>query len=105
MQRSKLNILIGLCFFVGFIPDLATAEQARSPQTIFDTFCFSCHGTGWENAPVLGDSFAWEGRKEQGMAVLLQHTLEGFGGMPIKGGCADCTEEELKATIEWMSAE
>jgi len=83
----------------------ATANNARTPQTIFQDFCFSCHGTGWENAPVVGDAFDWEERREQGIDTLLKHTLEGINAMPAKGACTDCTEEELKKTVEWMIAD
>lgn len=77
-------------------------SEARDPQTVFDNFCFSCHGTGWEDAPVIGDEYAWEERKAQGLETLLKNTTEGLNGMPPKGACADCTSEELKAVVQWM---
>lgn len=89
-------------FLLLAFPALTIAQESRDAETIFDDFCFSCHGTGWENAPVIGDSFAWEERKEQGIDVLLKHTLEGFNTMPAKGSCTDCSEEELRKVVEWM---
>ncbi|GAB1266180.1 c-type cytochrome [Aurantivibrio infirmus] len=80
-------------------PSFSDEEKIES---LFASYCFSCHGTGWEDAPVVGDPFSWEERKEQGIDILLKHTLEGLNSMPPKGGCAKCTTEELKQLIVWM---
>ncbi len=98
-----LNYSFSTLLLIFLASSQANSSEARKPEKLFDTFCFSCHGTGWENAPVIGDSFAWEERIEQGIDVLLKHTVEGFNSMPPKGGCADCTSDELKALILWMS--
>ncbi|MGQ9426609.1 c-type cytochrome [Gilvimarinus sp. F26214L] len=96
---SLLTAVVVACLSTG------TTADPRDADSIFDNYCFSCHGTGWDNAPVLGDSFAWDERKEKGLDVLLKNTVEGFNTMPPKGSCADCTEEELKAVVEMMIAE
>lgn len=80
----------------------AHGEDTRDPETLFNQYCFNCHGTGWEDAPVVGDEFAWEERREKGVEVLLENTLAGFNGMPPNGGCSDCSKAELKAIVEWM---
>jgi len=33
------------------------------------------------------------------MPVLLEHTSEGFGAMPARGGCFECTDEQLELAI------
>ncbi len=93
---TSLGLITGLC-----LPFFAGAET-RAPEDLFKKYCFDCHGTGWEDAPVVGDSFAWEERREQGIETLLKHTIEGYYSMPPKGGCNDCSNEEFKALIEWM---
>ena len=100
LNRSSIIAMLLSC--LGLLTQTAMAETARDAQTIFQNFCFSCHGTGWEDAPVVGDSFAWEDRTQQGMDVLLKNTLNGINSMPPKGGCNDCSEDELRALIEWM---
>lgn len=98
----------GLAGFAVFllVPVIAapTLAQSRDADTVFDTFCFSCHGTGWDNAPVIGDSLVWDDRRAKGIDVLLKHTIEGFNAMPPKGGCADCSEKELRAVVEMLIA-
>lgn len=90
--------LLGLLTATSF----AEAEEPRDPESIFNNFCFSCHGTGWEDAPVIGDDYAWDPRREEGIEVLLARTIDGYNAMPPKGGCADCSEQELRSTVEWM---
>jgi len=40
---------------------------------------------------------------QQGMVVLVTHATTGIRAMPPKGMCFDCTPEEFKALITFMS--
>ena len=33
---------------------------------------------------------------------MLKNVIHGIGAMPPKGICSDCTDEELKHTIQYM---
>lgn len=96
--------LVPVLFFLFSFSHLSVAEN-RSPETIFNDFCFACHGTGWDDAPLIGDSFAWEERMERGLEDLLKNTVEGFNAMPPKGACDNCNKEELLAVIQYMTEE
>jgi cytochrome c5 len=50
----------------------------------------------------LGDVAAWTDRLAQGDDTLYQHALEGFKGMPAKGLCMDCSEEEIELAVDYM---
>jgi cytochrome c5 len=78
------------------------AGAAKDPETVYNSFCMACHATGANNAPKLGDIAAWEPRIAKGIDVLYQSALNGFnnGAMPPKGLCMDCTEDEIKATVD-----
>jgi cytochrome c5 len=39
------------------------------------------------------------------MDTLMQHTLNGFNAMPPKGTCMACSDEDLKAAVEYMISE
>lgn len=83
-------------------------EVAAGPRTgdaVYGAACVACHGTGAAGAPVLGDAAAWAPRIKQGMATLVKHSIEGFNAMPPKGMCMDCSDEEIKATVEYMVSE
>lgn len=88
--------------FAMLLTSAFAAAEGRDPEQLFDSHCFSCHGTGWDNAPVIGDVFAWEDRLGKGIDVLLEHTIKGFNTMPPKGNCFDCSDAELKAVVEFL---
>ena len=87
---------------------LATAisvqVQARDAETIYNQSCIACHASGAAGAPKTGDVAAWAPRLAQGEATLLKHTKEGLNAMPPKGMCMDCTDDEFKALIQFMSS-
>ncbi len=83
-------------------PVAAAGGEPRPAEDIYNRFCLSCHMTGAAGAPRLGDTAAWEDRIAQGMDVLYTHTIEGFRGMPPRGLCMDCSDEELEKTVEYM---
>lgn len=86
--------------------DVVHSETLRPADAklsaIYERSCVTCHGTR-SAAPLTGFAPAWAPRLEQGMDVLLSHAREGFKGMPAKGLCSDCSDEELRGLIEFMS--
>lgn len=78
--------------------------QARDAETIYNQSCIACHASGAAGAPKTGDTAAWAPRLAQGEATLLKHTKEGLNAMPPKGMCMDCTDDEFKALIKFMSS-
>lgn len=75
-------------------------------KTIFDNLCTACHTNGVGKAPTLDHSH-WDARIAQGKETLYRHAIEGFTGpdggiMPPKGGNAELSEEQVKATVDWM---
>ncbi len=74
---------------------------ARSGEDIYKK-CVACHATGAAGAPKLGDVAAWAPRIGKGMDVLYASAIKGFNGMPAKGLCFDCSDDELKATVDYM---
>jgi len=82
----------------------ATANSANTiGQKIYDSKCFVCHATGLAGAPKFGDAAAWDERLKKGMDVLFDHVKNGFNSMPPKGTCVDCTDDDLKAAIGYLS--
>ena len=81
----------------------AGVQAAQDPEAVFNRACGVCHNRQLPMAPKKGDAAAWEPRLKQGMDTLVQHVTNGFNAMPPRGMCMDCTAEDYKATIEWMS--
>ena len=80
----------------------AAAAGPRSGDGVYNASCLACHSTGAAGAPKLGDGAAWAPRVAKGMDVLLSNAINGINAMPAKGTCAACSDEELKAAIEYM---
>lgn len=84
----------------------AGSVQAASStgQQIYQNSCASCHKTGVANAPKLGDAAAWAPRIAKGKEALYSSSLNGVPGtaMVAKGGCGSCSEEDLKAAVDYM---
>ena len=76
----------------------------RTGQQVYDFKCYECHTRNTQGAPMPGDNYEWNRRYQKGFDVLLKHTINGFnrGVMPIRGGCRDCSEQELENAIIYM---
>jgi cytochrome c5 len=76
-------------------------------QVTYQRFCISCHASGISGAPPIGNVQAWAPRIAQGEDVLLKHTIEGMpsAGMPPRGMCVACSEQELKDAIHYMTSQ
>ena len=81
---------------------VAAAGGSRSGKEVYDSACFACHGTGAAGAPMLGDAAAWAPRADKGMDTLMNHAINGFNAMPPRGTCGSCSDDELKAAVEYM---
>jgi len=77
-------------------------ELTADQQATFDRTCKLCHGNKGTGAPVTGDSEAWAARLQQGIDKLLDHTVNGHGGMPPMGMCMECDQAQFVAFIEYM---
>jgi cytochrome c5 len=73
---------------------------------IFGNLCTGCHTAGVANAPKL-EKAAWTARIAQGVEVLHTHAIDGYTGpgggvMPARGGNPSLSDEQVKATVDWM---
>ncbi len=71
-------------------------------QEVVKHFCATCHAAHPLvplGAPRIGYKGDWVSRIAQGKAVLLRHTSEGFNAMPARGGCFECSDEQLERAI------
>ncbi|HEV8694592.1 MAG TPA: c-type cytochrome [Lysobacter sp.] len=92
----------------------AAAAQAASQvayggttdgSVIFGNLCTGCHTSGAGGAPTL-TAAGLGARASKGKDTLYQHAINGFTGtagvMPAKGGNPALTDEQVKATVDWM---
>lgn len=83
---------------------LSLSAAAADGKAVYDKVCQTCHVAGVAGAPKLGDKAAWAPRIAQGMDVLHGVALNGKPGtaMVPRGTCGDCTDEDLKAAVDYM---
>ncbi len=86
----------------------ATGSVAAAPADaklakLYDQTCKSCHSSPGNGVPQTGDVKAWQPLLAQGMPALLDHTINGYKGMPPLGACMDCTEADFEALIRFMA--
>lgn len=84
---------------------VVVASGPRNASDIYSSKCVACHASGAAGAPKLGDVAAWAPRIGKGADVLYTNAIKGFKGMPAKGLCMDCSDDEIKATVDYMVAE
>tara|TARA_R110001592_G_scaffold321037_1_gene599389 strand:+ start:131634 stop:132074 length:441 start_codon:yes stop_codon:yes gene_type:complete len=87
---------------VGSAPAASASTGPRSGKDIYTKSCTACHSTGAGGAPKVGAAADWAARVDQGVDTLYAHAINGIRGMPAKGLCMDCSEDELKATVDYM---
>jgi len=109
MKRLGLVGLVGLSVWLAGCggerteTGAADAAAAHPGEQTYNRFCFSCHAAGIAGAPRVGDPNVWAVRLERGRDALVTATIEGVPpGMPPRGLCARCTDEELEAAVDYM---
>lgn len=89
---------------VSSAPATTTASTGNKGKEIYETKCILCHENGVAGAPKFGDAAAWKPRLAKGLDTLFHHAKEGFNAMPPKGTCTECTDDDLKAAINYMTS-
>lgn len=89
--------------------DSGDTDQANGDGDIAATYnktCANCHDAGVADAPKLGDTEEWGKRLDKGIDTLYASAIEGMPpAMPAKGTCFNCSDEELKALVDYMLEE
>ena len=111
IQRSAPSVTAGRVLMSGVLPALlmAIAAQAalaqgsgRSGKEVVQAVCASCHATGANGAPKIGDKKAWSQRASQGLTSLTRHALEGIRKMPGHGGSPGLSDLEIGRAVAYM---
>ena len=84
----------------------AAVGGAESPADTYAKTCTTCHAIGLAGAPKLGDKEAWAPRIAKGMETLYASGIVGLPpGMPAKGMCFTCSDDDIKAIVDYMVSE
>jgi cytochrome c5 len=80
-------------------------ERAARTKKLYDSYCFVCHGTGWQGAPMTGNKDDWQARMDNGWDAVLKNARVGLNAMPAKGTCEECNEEDFRELVTMMLIE
>jgi cytochrome c5 len=87
------------------VASTVAATGGASVESNFNKSCATCHNSGVAGAPIFADAAAWAPRLAKGMDTLYASTINGLPpAMPQKGMCFSCSDEELRALVDYMVA-
>ncbi|MEM7019402.1 MAG: c-type cytochrome [Pseudomonadota bacterium] len=87
----------------GEVTEEAPAAVAQTPEEIYNGVCSVCHIAGVSDAPKPDDTAAWSSRyNEKGFDGLVNSVITGLNAMPPRAGRADLSDDDIKATVEFM---
>ena len=85
---------------------VATSESSekaeRSGEEIYSANCQGCHSSGVMGSPKYASLEDWAPRIDLGLEKLTLSAIAGKGGMPARGTCMDCSDNEIKLTVQYM---
>ena len=93
---------VGSVYVAGAEPVDTGPKEPRSGEQVYQTACAACHGSGLMGAPKFGDAGSWSPRVANGMDTVYSNAINGFNAMPAKGGCVACSDDEIKAAVDYM---
>ena len=92
--------------FASLLITVSGSVFAADGKAIYDKACVTCHAAATAAAlksPAAHDAAQWSPRLAKGMDALVASVTNGLNAMPPEGMCNDCTADDFKAAIEFMS--
>lgn len=72
-------------------------------KQVYINVCTVCHQNNKMGAPFIGNGNGWYERvKVQGLQAVYRHAINGFNSMPYRGACTTCTNQDVKAAVDYM---
>jgi len=84
------------------VMQLAQLSENFDVERAYMQSCWACHNSGAAGAPKVGDAAAWSARMEKGIDAVVTNAVNGLNAMPAKGMCFTCTNDDLKALVQYM---
>ncbi len=73
-------------------------------KALYEGYCSGCHASGAGGAPKYGDGTSWTPVMKKGMNTVYENAIKGIGGMPAKGTCVSCNDQDIKLAVDYMVA-
>ena len=108
VQRRQFQLAVGTGILGVVLAASVSAQTAGAPggarggQEIVEAVCSSCHKTGVNGAPKIGDKHAWARRTSRGLTGLTETAVKGIRKMPSHGGDLTLTDIEIARAVAYM---
>ena len=103
IEKDEIQIVKTVHYPAVFAQQLIGDPDAG--RKIYKEFCASCHAAEPiidAKAPLISDKKEWKKRRKKGMNALMKVTLEGKNAMPARGGCFECSDEQLRQAVQYI---
>lgn len=106
LTRDDLNAIAGYLKTVKSetppAEDFSGGSKAEAGKKIYEKYCQACHTTGSGGSPKIGDAAAWAPRVKVGVDKLYQTAIAGIGGMPARGTCMNCSDDDIHTAVDYI---
>ena len=93
------------CASAAVVSTTVATTVVANVESNFNKSCATCHNSGVAGAPKYADASAWAPRIEKGIDALYASTINGLPpAMPQKGMCFSCSDDDLRALVDYMVA-
>jgi cytochrome c5 len=100
--KRLLALAVSVLAISGVAEDAVAQKAERNGKEVVESLCISCHGSGANGAPKIGDEKAWSKRAKRGLNGLSKSALKGIREMPPHGGNPNLTDTEIERAITYM---
>lgn len=81
-------------------------NDPKAGAKIYREYCAACHAPQPMidiNAPARGNKVLWQALKQSlGEEGLWQYTSMGHNAMPARGGCFECSDDQLRQAMQYL---
>lgn len=74
----------------------------KTGREVVEQTCVTCHVSGKDGAPKIGDVAAWTQHSKKGLVKLTESAIAGIGKMPAHGGQPNLSDLEISRAIAFM---
>jgi len=101
MNPTPFRLIVAI-IALGSFAGTGRADRLEDGRAAYQQTCSRCHETGERGAPMVSNPEDWAGRSNLWSAVLTEHAVKGYFGMPAKGGSEDLDRYDMEVAAEYM---
>jgi cytochrome c5 len=98
--HGRLMTVVSLAVLALGVTGVQAAE--KTGREVVEQTCATCHTSGKDGAPKIGDVAAWTQHSKKGLAKLTESAIAGVGKMPAHGGQPNLSDLEISRAIAFM---